>query len=75
MGAALLEPLGNIYGIGSRIWSMALADLLLGADPAGERWVATGAATIVIDGLMPNHLHRTVTLRRFGAEQPYGARC
>ena len=49
MGAALLEPLGHIYGIGSKIWSMALADLLLGADPARERWVTTGAAMIVID--------------------------
>jgi hypothetical protein len=75
MGAALLEPLGHIYGIGSKVWSMALADLLLGADPARERWVATGAAMVVIDTLMHNHLHRTGTLRRFGAEHPYGARC
>jgi hypothetical protein len=75
MGAALLEPLGQIYGIGSKIWSMALADLLLGADPARERWVATGAAMVVIDTLMHNHLHRTGTLRRFGAEHTYGARC
>jgi hypothetical protein len=74
-GAALLEPLGRIYGIGSKVWSMALADLLLGADPGRERWVATGAAMVVIDTLMHNHLHRTGTLRRFGAEHPYGARC
>ncbi len=75
MGAALLEPLGHVYGIGSKLWSMALADLLLGADPARERWVTTGAAMIVIDTLMHNHLHRTGTLRRFGAEHPYGPRC
>lgn len=74
MGAALLEPLGQIYGIGNKVWSMALADILLGADPARERWVATGAAMVVIDTLMHNHLHRTGTLRRFGAEHPYGAR-
>ena len=54
---------------------MALADLLLGADPGRERWVATEAAMVVIDTLMHNHLHRTGTLRRFGAEHPYGARC
>jgi hypothetical protein len=41
MGVALLEPLGHIYGIGSKVWSMALADLLLGADPGRERWVTT----------------------------------
>ena len=54
---------------------MALADILLGADQARERWVATGAAMVAIDTLMHNHLHRTGTLRRFGAEHPYGARC
>lgn len=75
MGAALLEPLGHVYGIGSKLWSMALADILLGGDPARERWVTTGAAMIVIDTLMHNYLHRTGTLRRFGAEHPYGARC
>ena len=75
MGLALLELLGHIYGIGSKIWSMALADLLLGADPGRERWVWTGASMVVIDTLLHNHLHRTGTLRRFGAEHPYGARC
>jgi hypothetical protein len=44
MGLALLEPRGHIYGIGSKVWSMALADLLLGADPDRERWVWTGAS-------------------------------
>ena len=72
--SALLEPLGHVYGIG-KIWSMALADILLGADPARERWVATGAAMVVIDTLLHNHLHRTGSLRRFGAEHPYGAQC
>jgi hypothetical protein len=75
MSAALLEPLGQISGIGSKVWSMALADLLLGADPGRERWVATGAAMVVIDTLMHNHLYRTGTLRRFGAEHPYGPWC
>jgi hypothetical protein len=75
MGEALLEPLGHIYGIGSKVWSMALADLLLGADPGRERWVWTGASMVVIDTPLHNHLHRTGTLRRFGAEHPYGPRC
>ncbi|HEV7252003.1 MAG TPA: hypothetical protein VGN97_02735 [Mesorhizobium sp.] len=75
MGAALLDPLRNIYGIGDKVWSMALADLLLAADPNRERWVTTGAGMIVVDSLLHNHLHRTGTLRRFGAEHAYGARC
>jgi hypothetical protein len=54
---------------------MALADLLLGADPGRERWVWTGASMVVIDTPLHNHLHRTGTLRRFGAEHPYGPRC
>lgn len=75
MGAALLQPLTNIYGVGEKVWSLALADLLLGADPARERWVKTGASLIVVDTLVHNFLHRTGTLRRFRAEHTYGPGC
>src|SRR4051794_37162583 len=75
MGAAPLEPLREVYGIGEKVWSMALADLLVAADSNRERWVTTGAAMVVIDTLMHNHLHRTGILRRFAAEHPYGPRC
>src|SRR4051794_21321232 len=75
MGAALLEPLREVSGIGEKVWSMALADLLVAADPNRERWVTTGAAMVVIDTLMHNHLHRTGILRRFRAEHSYGPRC
>jgi hypothetical protein len=75
MAEALLEPLSHIYGIGEKVWSMALADLLLGADLGRERWVTTGASMVVIDTFLHNHLHRTGTLRRFGAEHAYGPRC
>lgn len=75
MGAAVLGPLREISGIGEKVWSMALADMLLAADPDRERWVTTGAAMVVVDSLLHNHLHRTGTLRRFGAEHPYGPRC
>ena len=54
---------------------MALADFLLGADPARERWVTTGASMIAVDTLVHNFLHRTGTLRRFDAEHPYGPAC
>jgi len=75
MGQALLAPLRLIYGLGEKVWSMALADLLLAADPNRERWVTTGAGMVVIDSLLHNHLHRTGVLRRFGAEHAYGPRC
>ncbi|WP_245291066.1 hypothetical protein [Methylobacterium aquaticum] len=75
MSRALVAPLSEISGIGKKVWSMALADLLLAADPDRERWVTSGAAMIVVDSLLHNHLHRTGTLRRFRAEHPYGPRC
>jgi hypothetical protein len=37
--------------------------------------VWTGASMVVIDALLHNHLHRTGTLRRFGAEHPYSPPC
>ena len=75
MRQALLEPLGNVYGISGKLWSMALADLLLGGDPDRERWVTTGASMIAVDTLVHNFLHRTGCLRRLAAEHAYGARC
>jgi hypothetical protein len=75
MGTALLGPLRGIYGIGDKVWSMALADLLLAADPNRERWISTGAGMVVIDSLLHNHLHRTGVLRRFRADHAYGPRC
>jgi hypothetical protein len=75
MGAALLEPLRHVYGIGDKVWSFALADFLLAGDPNREQWVTTGASMVVVDSLLHNHLHRTGVLRRFGAEHPYGPRC
>ena len=75
MAAALVTPLKEIPGTGSKIWSMLLADLLLAGDPARECWVAAGAAMIAVDTLVHAWLHRTGTLRRHGNEHPYGPRC
>jgi hypothetical protein len=58
-----------------KVLSMALADLLLGADPNRERWVTTGASMIAVDTLVHNWLHRTGILRRLGAEHAYGPAC
>ena len=75
MRAALIDPLVNIAGTGPKIWSMILAELLLGADPHRERWVTTGASFIAVDSLVHAHLHRTGILRRLDAEHAYGPRC
>ncbi len=75
MRQALLEPLGSVHGVGPKVLSMALAQLLLGGDPGRERWVVTGASMVAIDTLVHNWLHRTGILRRLGAEHAYGPGC
>jgi hypothetical protein len=75
MGSALLEALNGVQGLGSKVWSMALADLLLAGDQKRERWVTTGAGMIVVDSLLHNFLHRTGVLRRFSADHLYGPGC
>ncbi|KQP94387.1 hypothetical protein ASF60_13005 [Methylobacterium sp. Leaf113] len=75
MKDAVLSPLSEVHGVGPKVWSMLLADLLLGADPSRERWVATGAAMIAIDSLVHAFLHRTGILRRLECEHPYGPAC
>jgi hypothetical protein len=75
MRDAHLEPLFCIYGISGKVVSLALAELLLSADPGRERWVTTGASMVVIDTLVHNWLHRTGCLRRLGSEHAYGPAC
>ena len=75
MQAAVIDPLVNVAGTGPKVWSMILAELLLGADPQRERWVTTGASFIAIDSLVHAFLHRTGILRRFDAEHVYGPAC
>jgi hypothetical protein len=75
MREALLQPFRSVHGIGSKIISMALADLLLGTDLKRERWLITGASLIVIDTLVHNWMHRTGILQELGAEHAYGPAC
>lgn len=75
MRAALLEPLTDIVGTGAKIWSMILAELLLGGDPERERWTTAGASFVAVDSLVHAFLGRTGCLRRLNAEHLYGPRC
>jgi len=72
---AVVKPLTGIVGIGPKLWSLMLAELLLVGDPGRERWVTAGAGMIAIDTLVHNFLHRTGTLHRWGAEHAYGPAC
>jgi hypothetical protein len=72
---ALLEPLRHIYGVSDKVLSMALANLLLGADRRRPLWAEAGAAMIAVDTLVHNFLHRTGTLARLNAAHPYGPAC
>lgn len=71
----MLKPLTSIVGIGPKLWSLMLADLLLAGDPGRDRWVTAGAGMIAVDSLIHNFLHRTGILRRCGAEHRYGPAC
>ena len=75
MREAVVEPLSHIHGVGKKLWSMILAELLLVGDPGRERWVTAGASMIAIDSLVHNLFHRTGMLRRLGADHPYGGGC
>ena len=75
MRASVLAPLGHVYGIGDKLWSMILSEILLVGDSNRERWVATGASMMAIDSVVHGFLSRTGALARFGASHPYGLAC
>ncbi len=72
---ALLEPLGQGYGVSNKVLAMALSELLLGGDAKRPAWVEAGTVMIAVDTLVHNFLHRTGILGDFGAMHPYGPRC
>jgi hypothetical protein len=68
MRESLIGPLQNTFGLGRKVLSMALADLLMAAPRTKRHWFETGASLIAIDTLVHNWLHRTGILRRFKAQ-------
>ena len=54
---ALLTPLKEIYGVGDKLLSMALSDLLLGAGAHRPIWTEAGGAMIAVDTMVHNFLH------------------
>ena len=39
---ALLEPLGQVYGVSNKVLAMALSELLLAGDPKRQNWCVPG---------------------------------
>ncbi len=74
MRESLLQPLSAVHGLGRKMIWMAFADLLLGTDLKGERWLTTGASLIVIGTLLHSWIRRTGILAALEAEHSYGAR-
>jgi len=75
MRNALLEPLRHVYGASDKVWSMALATLLLGVGRRRKRWLEVGTSMVAIDSLVHNFLHRSGILQRLGASHPVGPAC
>jgi hypothetical protein len=61
MGAALIEPMREIYGVSDKVLAMALSALLLGAPEKMVLWTEVGGSMIAVDTLVHNFLHRTTT--------------
>jgi len=72
---AVVEPLAHVHGVSDKVLSMALANLLLGADRRRALWTEAGAVMIAVDTLVHNFLHRTGILARLDAAHPYGPAC
>lgn len=72
---ALMKAFQPIFGVGPKLVSMALADLLIAAGPAWPDWVEIGRSMIVIDSLVHNFLHRSGILLALGATHLFGPAC
>jgi hypothetical protein len=75
LGRAVIDPMKGVFGVSDKVLSMALSELLIGADTSRPRWVAAGAGMIAIDTLVHNWLHRTGLLASLDAQHNYGVGC
>jgi hypothetical protein len=70
----LVAEVSNVYGVGNKLASMALSNLLM-CDRRKKRWNVVGQSMIAVDGLVHNLLHRTGILKLYAAEHKYGNKC
>ena len=71
----LLKEFGQIYGVGPKLASMALASLLIAAGRSKPGWLALGRSFVVVDSLVHNFFHRTGILAAYGHSHGYGQAC
>jgi hypothetical protein len=72
---SILGPMRNIFGLGDKVLSMALADLLLAAQDGRTHWHELGGSFVAIDTLVHKFFVRTGILRSLKAQHPYGPKC
>ena len=75
LAESIVGPLRQVHGISDKALNMSISMLLLGGDPARERWIRAGGSMIAVDTLIHAWMSRTGTLRRLKCEHPYGPRC
>jgi hypothetical protein len=74
-GEALIEALGNVYGVSDKVLAMALSGILIGAADVRPKWLEVGVQLIAVDTLVHNFLARTGILQRLKTSHPYGPGC
>ena len=74
-GTGSSRSLAQIYGVGPKLASMALASLLIAAGRSKPGWLALGRSFVVVDSLVHNFLHRTGILAAYGHSHAYGQAC
>jgi hypothetical protein len=71
----LLGPMRQIYGLGEKVLSMALADLLLAAQDGRTHWHELGGSLVAVDTLVHKFFVRTGILKLLHKQHPYGRAC
>jgi hypothetical protein len=72
---SILGPMRNIFGLGDKVLSMALADLLLAAQSGRDHWHRLGGNFVAIDTLVHKFFQRTGILTLIGKRHRYGPTC
>jgi hypothetical protein len=75
MAAAILHPLGHVYGAADKILNTIFADLFIGVGHRKPTWFDVGVGMIAIDTLVHNFFVRTGVIASLGAPHPYGPAC
>ena len=70
----MLSEFTQIFGIGNKVASMTLSDLLL-SDLRKRKWNSVGRSMVAVDRLVHNFLDRTGILLQYNSSHKYGKKC